>query len=63
MTLISVGLKVLYLMVRMVVRGRIDPHRPAALHFIGLFFFPLLFYFLSPLGGFLTFITIFIWFK
>lgn len=37
-TLISVGLKVLYPMVRMVVRGRIDPHRPAALHLTGLFF-------------------------
>lgn len=33
-TLISVGLKVSYPMVRMVVRGRIDPHRPAALHLI-----------------------------
>lgn len=38
MTLISVGLKVLYPMVRMVVRGRIDSHRPAAQHLIGLFF-------------------------
>lgn len=35
-TLISVGLKVSYPMVGMVVRGRIDPHRPAALHLIGL---------------------------
>ena len=45
-TLISVGLKVLYPMVRMVVRGRIDPHRPAALHLTALFlFYPWLFHF------------------
>lgn len=38
-TLISVGLKVLHPMVRMTVRGRIDRHRSAALHFICLFYF------------------------
>lgn len=56
------GLKVLY---RMVVRGRIDPHRPAALHLTVLFLPPsflslaFLFFFLLLASPLLTHLTMF----